>query len=275
VTSDQEQREAAPVPRDPERSDWAHPYQPPYGPPYAPPYAPPPRPPHRPGRRVHPAVAGLLVVVVLLCGIVLVTPGDNLRILRHLTGLGFVDTGSYEFMETQSGTGEPVGYNPCRPIRVTVNPEGAPSNYDELVDTAMQRTGAATGLRFVRVEDTTDDDYERRFPRQPVLVGWATPSAVPELSGDVIGVGGSIPLRRNGRLEYTTGIIALDRLEFASLGPGEQELQQAVLDHEFGHLVGLDHVDDAGELMNEENLGQTSYGAGDREGLRLLGEIGC
>lgn len=214
-------------------------------------------------------------MAVLLSGVVLLTPGDNLRILRHLTGFGLVDSGSYEFMQTQPGTGDPVGYDPCTTIRVTINPEGAPPNYGELVETSMRHTSEATGLRFTRVRNTTDDDFERRNPGRPVLVGWATPSVVADLSGGVVGIGGSIPVRRHGRLEYATGIIVLDRLEFAGFDADEQDLQQAVLDHEFGHLVGLDHVDDPGELMNEENLGQTSYGPGDREGLRRLGEIGC
>ena len=50
---------------------------------------------------------------------------------------------------------------------------------------------------------------------------------------------------------------------------------QAIVDHEFGHLVGLDHVDDPGELMAEVNIGRTSYGPGDLEGLARLGAIPC
>ena len=50
---------------------------------------------------------------------------------------------------------------------------------------------------------------------------------------------------------------------------------QAIVDHEFGHLVGLDHVTDPGELMAEVNLGRTSYGPGDLEGLARLGAIPC
>jgi hypothetical protein len=279
VTSDQEQREAAPVPGDPaERSGWAYPPFPPYDPRSAPPYAPPPmRPPAPPRhrRRAHPALAGLLIVTVLLSGIVFLTPGDNLKILRHLTGLDFADSGSYEFMQTQPGTGDPVGYNPCQTIRVTVNPAGAPDNFAKLVDTAMQHTSEATGLRFLRVSNTDDREFGTRDPNLPVLVAWANALEDPDLAGDIVGVGGSIPVRRNGRLEYATGVVVLDSNDFAAYGPRDRALEQAVLDHEFGHLVGLDHVHDSGELMNEENLGQTTYGPGDLEGLRRIGEIGC
>ena len=51
--------------------------------------------------------------------------------------------------------------------------------------------------------------------------------------------------------------------------------QQAIVDHEFGHVVGLDHVHDPRELMNEDNVGLTTYGPGDREGLARLGAIDC
>jgi hypothetical protein len=276
VTSDQEQREAAPNPDAPgERSGPAHPPFPPYDPRSVPPYGPPvrPAPPRR--RTAHPALAGLLIVTVLLSGVVFLTPGDNLKILRHLTGLDFAGDGSYEFMQTQPGTGEPVGYNPCQTIRVAINPAGAPDNYARLVRTAMQHTSEATGLRFRRVANTDDREFGTRAPNQPVLVAWANAVEDTDLVGDIVGVGGSIPVRRDGRLEYTTGIVVLDSIDFADYGPYDQDLEQAVLDHEFGHLVGLDHVHDPGELMNEENLGQTSYGPGDLEGLQRLGEISC
>jgi hypothetical protein len=40
-------------------------------------------------------------------------------------------------------------------------------------------------------------------------------------------------------------------------------------------VFGLDHVDSPRELMSDENRGQTSFGPGDLEGLRLLGHGPC
>jgi predicted Zn-dependent protease len=54
---------------------------------------------------------------------------------------------------------------------------------------------------------------------------------------------------------------------------GEQV--RAILMHELGHLVGLDHVDDPGELMYAESVGTLGFGAGDREGLASLGSGRC
>ena len=45
--------------------------------------------------------------------------------------------------------------------------------------------------------------------------------------------------------------------------------------HELGHVLGLDHVDNADELMNDDNLGLTAYGPGDLAGLRQLGNGPC
>ncbi len=243
----------------------------------------PPPPPgrHRIERRgVSPVVPGLLIVALLLAGVLAISPGDNLQKLRHLAGFGETSGGSYEFMHTQPGTQVPVGYNPCQVIRVAVNPQGAPDNYSELVDTAILHISEASGLQFQRVADTDDRDFRRGYagvgPRPPVLVGWATTYEFPDLEGEVIGVGGSAPMRLDGRQEYVTGMVALDRFDFADYDmPRDRPYAQAVLDHEFGHLVGLDHVDDKHELMNGENLGLTSFGPGDREGLARLGDLAC
>ena len=45
--------------------------------------------------------------------------------------------------------------------------------------------------------------------------------------------------------------------------------------HEFGHVFGLDHVGSSAELMYEDNIGRTSLGQGDLEGLRRLGQGPC
>ena len=235
---------------------------------------------HRDGKRtISPVLPGLLIVILLLGGVLLVTPGDNLETLRRLTRFGGAD-GPYEFVNTQPGSETPVGYNPCQAINVAVNPDGAPGNWENLVDTAIRHTNDATGLRFQRVANTRERDFSRKYdgsgPRPPVLVAWATTAEVPDLEGDVIGLSASRPIVVDGRLEYVTGVVVLDSIDFADYDLSrDQPYAQAVLDHEFGHLVGLDHVHDKHELMNEDNLGLTSYGPGDLEGLERLGEIDC
>ena len=72
------------------------------------------------------------------------------------------------------------------------------------------------------------------------------------------------------------GTIALSRDFYARLSEqGDHAEALAVLLHEFGHVFGLAHVHSRSELMNAHNVGRTTLGAGDREGLRLLGQGPC
>jgi hypothetical protein len=72
-------------------------------------------------------------------------------------------------------------------------------------------------------------------------------------------------------------MVVLDRDAFEELEgqPGGEDQQRAIVMHELGHLLGLDHVADEGELMYEANLGRTTLGKGDRKGLALLGGVPC
>ena len=243
----------------------------------------------RPRRTTGPVLPSLVISALLVGGIIALSPSENLRTLRRLAGFddqraGFVPelvdgSGSYRFTRTQPGTDEPVGYDPCRAIEVVVNPQGAPANYDDLLDTALAHTSGATGLRFERVGLTESRDLNQQSldgTRSPVLVAWATADEVPELAGDVAGLGGSLAADRGtGRLRYVTGKVILDGDTFKKFGAAQAPLAQAIVDHEFGHLVGLTHVDDPQELMYKDNVGVTAYGPGDREGLARLGRVDC
>ncbi len=234
-----------------------------------------------------PALLVTVVTAVLFAAIVALSPGDNMLAIRRLVGADDdrlaaaphvpQGIGSYKFLQTQRGSDQPVAYDACRPIEVVVNPEGAPDNYDELVDTGLAHTGAATGLEFRRVGLTEDRKVTTgsHARRRPVLIAWATPEEVPELAGDVAGIGGSVAVGPPGRMRYVTGRVMLDRALFASFDASEAASAQAIVDHELGHVVGLGHVEDRGELMNRHNLGRTTYGPGDREGLARLGSVDC
>jgi hypothetical protein len=237
-----------------------------------------------------PVVPGLLVVLVIMVGVFLVDPSDSGRRLRELAGfdgrLGELvgvpeEGGEYAFVTTQPGSDEPVSWNPCRPIRYVVNPDSAPDGWEDLVAEATSDIADATGFRF-EDEGTTDDrDFEDRIDglnrAKPVLIGWADDTEVPRLAGDVAGLGGSTYVERQGRRTYITGSIALDTDLFAELDDkrGGDDLMRAIITHELGHVIGLDHVEDRSELMYEGNIGQTELGPGDREGLARLGSVEC
>jgi hypothetical protein len=240
-----------------------------------------------------PTVAGLGITALILAGLIAFGPGENVHSLRRVLGLGPTHSstaveftpgeGSFKFMLVQPGSDEPVGYDPCEPIEYAVNPQGAPADWGQLIDTAVSDTQRASGLRFRYVGTTEErpfDPHQRGLlggVRSPAVIGFAGVDELPELTGDVAGVGGSqAASSARGRLYYVTGSVALDTDVFDHASSGEDRARlQALVDHELGHLVGLDHVSSSAELMSPVNVGQTAYGPGDLEGLARLGGIPC
>ncbi|MGH3932794.1 MAG: matrixin family metalloprotease [Pseudonocardiaceae bacterium] len=205
------------------------------------------------------------------------------RILPPVTA---VSTGAHAFGRT-TADGRPVTYDPCRPIHYVVNTTGLPNRGLELVRQAIGQISAATGLTFTEDGLSGESLVEDREPLQerygdrwaPVLIGWVDEVGFPLVSGDIAGIAGSITVTPDGpgSERYVTGQVALDRDWFdeAVARPGGYPQARAVLMHELGHLVGLDHVADPGELMAESNSGVTELGPGDRQGLAAVGAGRC
>jgi hypothetical protein len=211
-------------------------------------------------------------------------PGFGIETVKRALGLPSApagDAGSYAFLATQPGSPDvPVTYSPCREIVLVVNDRLAPEGTEGLVDEAVTEVAELTGLRL-RVAGTTGEEPSAkgsRDGRQPVLLAWSDPDSYPSLEGDVAGVGGSTQVRSGGslRAHYVTGQVVLDapQLEDVLDDVGREEVKAVIL-HELGHVVGLAHVDDATQLMHDESVGQTDFGAGDRAGLKILGQGTC
>jgi hypothetical protein len=195
--------------------------------------------------------------------------------------------GPFEFSLTQNvGTG-PVAWDPCRPIRYAVNPAGAPSGGEQLIRSAVARASAATGLVFVD-EGVTDEVWSKdREPYQPerygerwapALIAWSTSGAVPGLGGSVAGLGGGTAASdQDGRLAYVSGALVLDAEDVTAIlaRPEGTVLAQAVVQHELGHVMGLDHVADQAQLMYSEGAEARDWGTGDLAGLHQLGSGAC
>ncbi|HKJ11162.1 MAG TPA: hypothetical protein VJ976_02105 [Ornithinimicrobium sp.] len=225
----------------------------------------------------------ILVVGAVVAGFLAWHPDYSLDTVRRLVAdTGVVEPsavappprgeGTFTYAMTQPDGKSPVGFDPCRRIEIVVNPRGAPEGYAQMVDTSVQRTSEATGLTMEVVGETSERNFTSRGTSDPVVVAWADSSEVPELAGDVRGLGGSTAMQIGGTRRYVSGMVVIDT-EGSAFDLGGR-VSQAILDHEFGHLVGLGHVDDAGELMNPTPT-RLSYGPGDLEGLASLGQIEC
>jgi hypothetical protein len=196
-------------------------------------------------------------------------------------------TGSYSVIRHQPDEPTvPVAFDPCRPIHYVVNSAGAPPDGAALIRSAIARAQTATGLHFVADGTTTEAPstdraaYEpARYPGRwaPVLIAWSNGRAFAPLDGTVDGVGQAVAAEADPNTwAYASGQVVLDQNKLAPAQLGDRTVARAVILHELGHLVGLDHTTDPRQLMySESQFGVTDYGAGDLRGLAVLGTQAC
>lgn len=191
------------------------------------------------------------------------------------------DEPAYAFLQTFGD--QPVTYSSCHPIQVAVYPAGGPPDAERLVREAVSTMRSATGLDVVLVGAFGGHAPNWNFKAgpvradDPISVSWQDGAAIAELTDHIAGVGGSrvVDSPRGGR-HLVAGTIALSRDYYARLTARRDHAEAlAVLLHEFGHVFGLAHVDSRGELMYRRNIGRTTFGPGDLEGLRRLGQGPC
>jgi len=237
---------------------------------------------HRRRRRrtTGPVLPGLLISGILAGGVMLHDPGMTgyrfRQLVDNLTGSG---GGSYAFVATTAG-GDPVGWDHCESIHYVVNPDGGPADWQNTVEDGIEEISGVSGFTFTFDGTTKERSFDQPLTDPldppPVLIGWADASEVPDLKGSTAGIGGSTPVRSGGRVQFATGVVVLDSEAYDRMEvSGETTAERLILAHELGHVLGLDHVDDIGELMNAEYVGQSGFGPGDREGLRQLHALPC
>jgi hypothetical protein len=218
----------------------------------------------RPSRGLRLAALGVIAVVVLM--------------IR----LGATDHGpAYAFMKTVDG--HPVTYSSCRPIQVAIYPAGGPPDAEALVREAVAEMRSATGLDVVVAGvfggHAPNWNFEDGpvYPDDPISVSWQDGDAIADMTDHIAGLGGSrVTTGPHGSERLVAGTVALSRDYYRLLTEHrDHDEALAVLLHEFGHVFGLAHVDSPGELMYKKNLHRTTFGPGDLEGLRLLGQGPC
>ena len=191
-------------------------------------------------------------------------------------------TTGFEVIDRQAD-GAPVAWDPCQPIYYVVNNARAPEGGPELLRGAIDKVAFATGLRFAEAGLTNEDpstsrkfvvdQYGNRFA--PVLIAWVSPNEMPELDDDVLALTGTRQAYTDpagSATVFVSGFVAFDGPAVAELTAADRE---AVVLHELGHLVGLDHAEEESELMYPELRGTAALQDGDLAGLAALGRGRC
>lgn len=185
--------------------------------------------------------------------------------------------------------GQPVRWDPCRPIEVVLSVDGAPPAASADLDEALARLVNASGLDLVRTGVTDERPIGARLPYQPerygerwapILVAWASPgeAGLPLRDTDR---GVAIPVAGGpaGDRTFLTAQVVLnrDRTDLLAGFGDRADTWGATILHELVHVLGLDHVNDPEQLMAVyPGSGPVTLGDGDLAGLAAIGPAqGC
>jgi len=197
-----------------------------------------------------------------------------------------------------------VRWDPCTTITYAVNVRHAAGSDKARaaaladVHDAMARAAARTGLTFRYAGRTTEiprdagESWSDRQKAAEIVIAWVDQDQATSRSnllistgdGYVSGTGGWVwkAWTSGGTWELAVGrgfvVINADHRGSYQPGFGSGRTRGALLLHEIGHALGLDHVGSTRELMYPKMLNRASstYKTGDRTGLTKVGEsLGC
>lgn len=182
--------------------------------------------------------------------------------------LGAPSAATHAFVEV-GADGCPLRWDPCTVIDWWYNPLGAAGQEAEVV-AAVAAVAAATGLDL-RHRGSTSMPVNQWLSSPlgsgtGLLIGWGA------LDPGVLGQTTTQHLDIPGHTsEVLRAGVVVDPARTASVGQ-----LRAVLRHELGHVVGLDHVATPSVLMYPHLTGLSDLTQGDRAGMHLLGSAqGC
>jgi hypothetical protein len=172
-----------------------------------------------------------------------------------------------------------VGWQPCTTLHFRANLKAAPPNAAQDVPVALAQITASTGMHFAYDGTTTylpwKDPAFAGYPAgADLVIAWATPSQVPSLAGDVVGIGGAALRWGAGVVTRPVkGSVVLDATTPVRAGFGYGVTDGSLIMHEMGHVLGLGHSAEAVEVMfgSLHASSRSTYMTGDLNGLWKLG----
>lgn len=205
---------------------------------------------------------------------------------RLLPAVVVPDAGSYAFSYTSGG--EPVFFDPCVPVRWKLSTADMPRGAEEMVRQAVDDISARTGLswEFAGYTGSPPDQFaplvelvDGEWAWAPVVIGWSDAARTSALQGSSTGAAAGImgPSARDDGLFLRAGVVFIDIDDLPQSFDRAEDRDRTllILTHELGHVVGLDHVTDSGELMYPLLNGATGWGPGDLAGLAAAGSGRC
>jgi hypothetical protein len=234
--------------------------------------------------------AGAAVAIVAAAVVLIASAADRAAspaAVAHVGASSDPTSGGQFAVWERNDDGSPVRWDPCTPIEVDVNLDRAPEGALGDVAEALDRLEAATGLTLVLRGTTREEPAGARSAYRPtadggrwapVLVAWTDPgdAGLPLRDTDR-GVAVPLAVGTDGDRVFVSGQVVLNA-QRDDLVPGFDDRATswgATLVHELAHVLGLDHVDDPGELLwTYPGRGPVTFGPGDLAGLHAIGASG-
>ncbi|MDQ1748164.1 MAG: hypothetical protein QOD07_2427 [Frankiaceae bacterium] len=196
----------------------------------------------------------------------------------------------FAFLDPPGLNGEVDRWDPCVPIHYVVDVEVGPPTAAADVAWAIGQVSRATGMRFVDDGTTKEQPDDGRKDVRQTKAGWRWAPVLIALVPDSVFHGKGLHADKDslaytdpdiysdssGDAQIVTAQVVVDADDLTDGGHDDPGALGPTLLHEFGHLVGLDHVHRSGEIMQPDGGGVTSYGPGDLAGLHYVGRAhGC
>jgi Matrixin len=199
---------------------------------------------------------------------------------------------------TSAGKSVPLRWNPCQDaITVRVNvaaarQQGVPGHTARVhakaeAIRAVHKVAAVTGLPF-QYNGTTSQVptgsswFDHQDDQSEVVIAYVGHGRAHSslLSSGSWGTGGQAYTTLGATVVVGRGFVIVDADKAQGMDPGfgHGSVRGNLVLHELGHVIGLGHVSDPGQLMNPVLGSRTpnGFGPGDRAGIEQLGaDRGC